>query len=270
MREYINGLGISVQICKLYEMLIYLTIENKCLNTSSDYKKCIDKLKELIQEEDIVYDKLNEDQLDTYFKNILDDLSEWDNVKKRYYLKLKERIDLLDISNYSDYPFTLNTVIFGKILLETLLKLENILKKDNSSLYSYHSTIKYGLMSSNDFLEKLALDFNYDLQSIPNITFDKIKNNFNYNNNFYNNLNNLLYLDTIDVIDMILNSNNDLNIENIYNNLFNISRLEVLIKYLDNNSLKKINNYLRNYTKINNKINYKYVKQILSQKKGDR
>lgn len=262
MREYINGLGISVKICKLYEVLIYLTMEDKHLNKTSEYINCIKNLKELIEEEDIVYDKLYIEQLDTYFKNILEDSGEWDNVKKRYCLKLKERIELLDINNYSNYPFTLNTVIFGKILLETLTKLENILKNENTNLYSYHSIIKYGLISSNNFLEKLALDFNFDLHSIPNITFDKIKNNFYCNNNFYNNLNNLLYLDAIDVIDIILNSNNQLDIENIYNNLFNISRLEVLMSYLNRDFLVKINNYLtdNNYIKYNN---YKYINNVL-------
>lgn len=262
MREYINGLGVSVRICKIYETLMYLTITNK----TSEYKKCIDKLKDLIEEEDLVYDKLNDEQLDIYFRNILEDTNEWDSVKKRYYLKLKERIDLLDINNYSEYPFTLNTVIFGKILLDTLSKLERLLV-DNSNLYSYHNTIKHGLISSNEFLEKLVLDFNYEILSVPRITFDRIKDNFKCNDNFYDNLNNVLYLDSIDTIDNILKNGNNLDVQNIYNNLFNICRLEVLISNLNKDYLKKIEKYIKENDCIKYN-NYKYIDKIIKRSRG--
>lgn len=269
MSEFIIRLGISVKICKVYEELVCLTI---CDNEHTDeYKKNIDLLKKLIEVETNSYDKLDYDDIVRYFSNIdTTDVDNLDSVKSRYYSKLKERKDLIEDDKFSLYPFTLNTAISGKILLDSLIKLEKqFLDNDNDmirndtffDLYSYHKAHKFTLISSNDFLERLAIDFDYNIMDIPNINFDVIKRNFDCGKNFSKYLNELLYLMAIETIYNILyNENKDT--YDIYTNMLYMSELDVIINYLDNNYIKKLNEYYNNID-ANKYSNDKYIKKLI-------
>lgn len=271
MSEYIMGLGISVKICKTYEKIIYLELINE--TNSKEYIESVNELKHLIEEETKTYDKLDIIDLDKYYtKSNKENLSNLDAVKSRYHSKLKERIDLLDSPILDDYPFTLDTAIFGKILLDALVNVEKQFKilNPNSNpnnhifeLYSFHKTYKYTIIASNDFLERIATNFNFNLQNIPNITFEKIKNNFEYNETFYNKLNQILYLMAIDTINILINSDTSTEIEHLYSNLLFISQLEVIISNLDKNLLKQLLIYCNN-NKLESKNNGKYIKNILT------
>lgn len=275
MSEYIMGLGIAVKICKIYEELIYLSFSNN--EMTSEYNDNILKLKELIEEETTIYDKLEYEDICEYFdKFSVNDVRNFDAVKSRYYYKLKERKNLYEDNVVSLYPFSLNSAIVGKILLETLVSIEKLLISldtvdennvmDNNSiynLYSFHKTHKYTLIASNDFLERLIIDFNFNLLSIPNISFDKIKDNFECSDTFYKYLNEVLLIMGKEIIDnLISNNSNNTRINDIYANLFNISQLKVIISYLNKQSLYELINYCNNL-KINKYPNGRYIYTLL-------
>ena len=172
MSEYIMGLGISVKICKTYEKIIYLELIDE--TNSKEYIESINELKKLIDDETKAYDKLDIIDLDKYYKKSNEELlNNLDAVKSRYHSKLKERIDLLDSPILDIYPFTIDTAIFGKILLDALVNVEKQFKTLNTNnnhiyeLYSFHKTYKYTIIASNDFLERIATNFNFNLQNIP-------------------------------------------------------------------------------------------------------
>lgn len=270
MSEFIMGLGISVKICSLYEELVCLTICNS--EHTDEYYKNIELLRKYIEDETNTYDKLSYDDIDIYFTRIREeDTSLFDSVKSRYYSKLKERKDIFDDNVLYEYPFTLDTAISGKILLEALVKVEKqFLDKDGNviqdeviyDLYSYHKAHRFTLLSSNDFLERLAVDFDFNICEIPNISFDKIKSNFKCDNSFNNSLNKTLYLMGIEIINTLINDNNERDVYNVYSNMLYLSELEVILNYLDKLYLDR----LVNYCKIIN-INYfnkgKYVNSLL-------
>ena len=107
MSDYIMGLGISVRICKLYDDMVSLVLADN--EFSQEFNKKVLELETLLDDENMVYEKLNECNANKYFKEISSngDVLELDNVKNRYYTKLKERLSILDGSNNSDYSFFL-------------------------------------------------------------------------------------------------------------------------------------------------------------------
>lgn len=269
MSEFIMGLGISVKICSLYEELVCLTV---CDNEHTlEYIKNIDLLRNLIVDETDIYDKLEDKDIIKYFNRINEeDMSKFDSVKSRYYSKLKERKDLLDDNKFYGYPFTLDTAISGKILLDSLVKLEKqLIDKDGNiiqddviyELYSYHKAHRFTLISSNDFLERLAVDFDYNIIEIPNVTFDVIKKNFKCNNGFYKYLNRTLFLMGIEIINTLINSNNS-DTYDIYTNMLYMSQLDAIISYLDDTYIDRLSKYV-NSLNINSYSIGKYIKRLI-------
>ena len=269
MSEFIMGLGISVKICSLYEELVCLTI---CDNEHTDeYIKNIDLLRNLIDDETNTYDKLDEKDVVRYFNSINEeDMGNFDSVKSRYYSKLKERKEILDDDKASLYPFTLDTAISGKILLDSLVKLEkqfldidgNIISDDVIfEIYSYHKAHKFTLISSNDFAERIAVDFDYNIIDIPNISFDVIKRNFKGGKEFNRYLNRTLYLMGIEIINTLINSKNN-DAYDIYTNMLYMLELEVIISYLDDIYIDKLNNY-SSILNIDSYSNGKYIKRLI-------
>lgn len=269
MSEYIMGLGISVKICNIYEELVCLTI---CDNEHTlEYIKNIELLSNLIDDETITYDKLDDEDIIKYFNRInMEDMSKFDSVKSRYYSKLKERKEILDDDKLSLYPFTLDTAISGKILLDSLVKLEKqFLDKDGNiiqddifyELYSYHKAHRFTLISSNDFLERLAVDFDYNILEIPNISFDVIKKNFKYGKDFSKYLNRTLFLMGIEIINTIIKSKNN-DTYDIYTNILYMLELEVIISYLDDIYIDKLNNY-SSILNVDSYSNGKYIKRLI-------
>jgi len=269
MSEFIMGLGISVRICSLYEELVCLTICNN--EHTLEYKNNIELLKNLIDDETDTYDKLNDTDIVKYFNRIAEeDMSKFDSVKSRYYSKLKERKDLISDDNFSIYPFTLDTAISGKILLDALVKLEKqFLDKDGKliqddiiyELYSYHKAHRFTLISSNDFLERIAIDFDYNILDIPNISFDTIKKNFKCGKEFSKYLNRTLFLIGIEIINTLVNGNNN-DVYDIYINMLYMCQLEVIIGYLDDIYIEKLNRYSE-VINVNNYDNGKYIKKMI-------
>ena len=269
MSEYIMGLGISVRIFKLYEELIYLTLSDN--DDGLEYLEKVEKLQDLIDDETEVYDKLDWDSVCTYYDRISsENADEFDAIKSRYYLKIRERYNL-------GMPFTLDTAIVGKILLEALVETERQIlehykyEKGNSNenklddvedLYVYHSTNKYSLISSNDFIERIAVNFSFNLLSMPKISFDKIKNNFDCDDSFNEKLNMKLYLLAVSIINTLIESRESYLVNEIYASILNMSQLRIIISYMSEEYLLKLSEYCNS----NNIYNYKngsYVKSLV-------
>ena len=270
MSEYILGLGISVKICKLYDELVSLVLSDSEYN--AEFKKKVLELESLLDDEILTYEKLDDNSANMYYDKISSsDLLDLDNVKSRYFSKIKERLNILDGINNSGYPFSLNTAIMGKILLDAIKKVENNIVDNLGEnptydlLYSFHKTYKYSLISSNDFLERLAVDFNFNLAEIPNIGFDKIKKNFNCNDNFDNYLNNTLLIFAKDTVGMLTYDEDKPSVTSIYSNLLTISQLDVIITYLNKKNLYELLKYLKN-NNIDMSNNTKYIKKLIQNK----
>lgn len=273
MSEYIMGLGITVRICKLYDDLVSMVLADS--EFSSEFNNKVLELELLLDDENMAYDRLDEKNANIYFGRISnDDLLDLDNVKNRYYFKLKERLSILDGSNNSDYPFSIETAIVGKILLDSIKKIENDIinnldNKDVNSiynlLYSFHRTYKYTLISMNAFLERLAIDFNFDISKIPSISFDRIKINYDCNSNFNKYLDNILLIIAKDIIKVLYSNDTSIDVTSIYSNLLSISQLEIITSYLSINVLNKLSEYADSYD-MNSSFNGKYVKKLVFDK----
>lgn len=273
MSEYIMGLGISVKICKLYDDLVSLVLADS--EFCPEFNKKVLELEELIDKENDVYNKLDEDNVYKFYNNLNGiDMTNLDSIKNRYYSKIKERMNVIDGSNDSDYPFSLETAIMGKILLDTIKKIEydinlNINDNDKDSiynlLYSFHKSYKYTLISMNSFLERLAIDFNFNISLIPDISFDKIKDNFDCNSKFYNYLDNVLLIISIDIFKNISDNKDNLDITSIYSNLLSITELDIITSYLSNKSLNKLLDYINSFS-INLSNNDKIIKKLVVNK----
>ena len=272
MSEYVMGLGITVKICKLYDKLVSLVMSGNEFN--DEFNEIVLELKELINKENVVYNKLDETSGYKYYNKYQDvDIASLDTFKSRYYSKLKERINIIDGTNDSGYPFSLETAIMGKILIDSIKKIENdiISKIDYNAeeciynlLYSFHKSYKYTLISMNSFLERLAIDFNFDISLIPNISFERIKENFECNNRFNNYLDNILLIMAKDIL-KIMYDNNNLDIVSIYSNLLSISQLDIITSYLSKESLNKLLVYL-DTSNINKSNNDKLIKKLVINK----
>lgn len=272
MSEYIMGLGMSVRICKLYDDLVSFVLADN--EFSQEFNKKVLELEILLDDENKVYEKLDENNINKYLDQFSNDsIVELDSVKSRYYNKLKERLSVLDGTNNSDYPFSLETVIIGKLLLDSMKKVENnIVNSLNDGdfsiydlLYSFHRTYKYTLISMNAFLERLAVEFNFDISNIPNISFERIKENFDCNNRFYYYLDNLLLMIAKDTVKMINTDNNSDDITVIYSNLLSISQLEIITLNLSNNALNELYSYL-DITNLSSSVNGRYIKKLVNNK----
>ena len=279
MDEFIIGLGISVKICKLYEELVYLTFSNS--NMTREYFDNVEKLKGLIEEETRVYDALSPEDIDKYLEKIDDDKkSEFDAVKSRYYSKLNERKKIFDNCDMHGYPFTLETAIIGKILLKSLTNIEKQFLLFNSesdkilydgeksiyNLYAFHNTYKFSLIASNEFLEKIVTDFDFQLSAIPNVGFDRIKINFGNSKMFDIYLNNLLVALAKNIMStLVIETDDNEDINKTYSALLAISQLEVIISYLDIDSLYRLNYYYKE-NDIDKSKNGKYIRRMLTNK----
>ena len=273
---FMKGFMISSKICKLYDDLAILSLEEK--DNDGIYFEKLDELKDLIRIEDENYSLLSLDDANKYL-SVIDHNNLDDRYINRYYLKLISRKNAITYPDLMVSNFSLDSVINSKILIDTLRKTYNsisdmeVLNEDEENFLTelkvYHNTLKYTFFSENEFIEKIGLYFKFDVNNMPVFEMELIKGLFN--------------LDSIDIsqeslvynamktIDLIIYSDKKSTVPNVYLALYNVNQLEVLISLLDKLSIAKVIRYYNSCSKdkIKNKVYLRTVRDIISRRRND-
>ena len=231
---------LSEEITMQYVKLTGLMIDEE--TDTEEFEDTLTKIKELLDEEQEVYSKINLDTIEGYFKvyNLLEDTP----IENRVLERLKERKNvILDVPRINDYT-TIGSVIGAKIVIDTIILMEkriNSLVKENSTdegvnlIKMYHKSALFAHLTNSTYIEKRSLEYDFDVESMPPISFEEINKQFDAN--IPNDIQNTIIKHILE--DLI--SLNDINLPDrfvaTYIALFELSRIETMLEYLNKNSL---------------------------------
>ena len=237
---------------------------------SPEYTATINKLKKAVEGEAEMYDELTDEEIqeaikyfDTFgIKNVTES-------RMRSQLNQTNRIRHDSIQNV-----TLGNAITAKIIIDVLkrttfkilkLKDSNLPDDDIECLLLYNDLYKYNYLTGNNYIEKLALDCNYDILSLPNIRFEDIESKFKTE---FIGKSAALTLNYIkDSINELLNIKTDDENLRIYMTLFEVSRIETMIPYLNKEALISLSNYLSSLNEHNEAL--KKIKELVKKRKEE-
>lgn len=238
---------LSGEITMNYVRLSELIIDNK--TDTEEFDETLKRIKEILDEEEETYSKINLDTIEGYFKvySALDDTP----IENRVLERLSERKNvILDVPRINDYT-TIGSVLGSKIMIDTIKLMEeriNSLEKENCTdegvklLRIYHKSAMFAHLTYNTYIEKRSLEYNFDIESIPSISFEEINNQFDTSipNNIQNTIIRHILEDIMSLND--LNQNLPDRIMATYLALFELSRIETMLEYLNKKSLNTIYN----------------------------
>ena len=243
--NYMEGFIASLMITNEYQKL--MNYSDMGLDYSEEYASEIERIKHLVTIEDSYYAKLNLEETNSYLSDY--PISDSPSVlEERYYNKLLDRRKiLLDEPRIDDFTL-FSSVIESKIMIDTFKllnqKLAAIIKNDDvdsdfkEDLLTYHKLSKYDCFTTNNYLEKLALSYGFNISRIPKIEFETIEKEFNIK--FIEESKSIFIYYVIEGLEfLIYNKTNDDELAK-YNELIELTRLEVLISYLNKQDLIKL------------------------------
>ena len=250
---------------KINEIKILVEEEYKIIHSMSkiDIKLCLEKIDN------------NDNKYDTaVLARIRNKLEDYNEVLNGNYVTINE----LGIKNIpKDRMFSSYEIVLSMFNIEIIKRMKDKIYTLNPSCNKdiiFINNLKKQLEASKiTFLfnesasELISLYNNIDIEQIPNIDINKIINKISRNIN----LNNVItstaavytkkILSIISCMPKIKNNPND-----VFDYLSLITRLEVLISYLDKNTLNMVYNYCKNITNKENNINMILVKKLIKEK----
>ena len=277
-------INISKSIKDIYKELN--ETENKFGKDSDEYKKCLERLKSLLNLENNIYDRLKKD----FYKcdaivNYLRNSEEYKEIKNIYDLLLNETYDMemarivikldkfivskrqeLTKDEYEkkqineDYYFSFN--ISSLVILDTLRCFLAVLKKDKLNELSTYMKYKVSYLFSE--IEEEFLDNSFEIDSNPYVSAQLYCDLFNQNEQLLMTIRTLEFIENVNnQLEYFLSySNLDLENPEIKNNLFlRTYFLRAILIFVDNETVDKMYGSLKNY--IDTESNY-YVKDILN------
>ena len=217
------------------------------MEDSPEFDKCIDKLKHCVSVENKEYEKVSAEDIDTYLKKAKEhDII--DQIDARSYLKINERKKVLDGHRLIGDNLLLSQVIASKLYIDILkdadLKVNSLSEnevldyEDIEMIKNYHISYKYYYLSSNRYLEQIAIDNKFDIQKIQSYTFEDIENI--YDIKFTDKLQNVIYDYIVSAIDELANLETEDKYLLLYKSILNVARVKATLPYLDVDSLNKV------------------------------
>ena len=274
--KYKRGFIISSLIISYYNKLKMYAVND--MEDGLEYVNVLDRIRELISVEDDEYRKLDIFEVSSYISSF--DNHEEGLANERYYNKLINQIKVLEEENeyVIDKDVLLSTVIDSKIIIDTYKlvceRMDNFTNNnyeydsDIENLVNYHKISKFYYLTSNNYIEKLALKYNFDIAKIPTLSFKYIQDEFKVN--FLNNAHSTFSYYIIDSMKYLENINTNEGILNTYLSLFEISRIEVLLSYLNMKEVNAIMNIWNSYYgNKNNNDALVNVKKIIRKRKEE-
>jgi hypothetical protein len=261
----------STIIEKFYDKLR----EISCLQNedSSEYTTIINKLKKSVIAEDMIYDELSLDEATTAY-NKLNENKTSDPVGVRMRYKLSQAI--IKKQNTS-INIELSNMISSKIIIDVLKRVTLKIAKLSETavgegfidiLLLYNDIYKYSYLTSNSYIEKLALEYEYDILSLPDIHFSDVEKK--YGILFVKESSNIALNYIEGSIRELLDMRTDDEHLKVYVMILEVSRIEVMLPYLNKESLILLSSYLNNLNITpDNDMVFKKIKKLLNKRKEE-
>ena len=259
----LKALNLSITIANHYSNVIQKYYDEDYIESDDD----LEGIKKLVQKEMVAYNKLSREEtnalyyyLDTNLLDILTSLA-----KHRIKCKISEHNNRMNngknagmyyIKTAIEYKLTTCAIKIIKKRVEDLE--ENISIEEIEGAYQRLvencRTLKYNYLISNIYMEAAALDVNYNVDEIKDITMEDIKKIDN--NDSTGSINAILYMTFFNEMRNLIRVNTQMPIHNTCGALYYISRIEVLLELCDKTTLEKISKKFQNdYTKKDERTN---------------
>jgi len=239
---------VSATIMSIYTILTNLSVDD--ILTEDTFNSYIDKLKVLVPIECEEYDKLGDDELLEWYE-ALSDIKEKTPVERRIFTRLSETFAKRE-GNRIHNGVLLSAAIDAKIAIDIFHNLlkefsrlfnENIIDiAEYSNLVSTYNSFRYGYFSINSYLELMCINSYFDLSKIKEISFKDLENR--YQIHFTDNLQNTFYNFIISAINDLKNLDYRAKYLSSFTALVDMSRVNVALPYLNQESLKRLTEFL--------------------------
>ena len=228
---------------------------------TSEFKHLVIKLRNCVNVENNEYHLLSEKDIRTIFtefdKNGIDN-----NVDVRISNKIINEKKLRGNFKVKN-GVMLSDAITTKVIIDILKRIDKKIEflktegelndEDIFTLEIYNNAHKINYLSSNNYIEAIALKYFFNVSRIPTIYFNEIEEKFEMN--FVTQSKQIFLNYAKDSIQEIANFKNDNEYLTAYASLFELSRTEVILEYLDYDNVKNLLAFLDyNYESDNNEM----------------
>ena len=228
---------------------------------TSEFKDLVIKLRNCVNVENNEYHLLSEKDIRTIFmeldKNGIDN-----NVDIRVSNKIINEKKLRGNFKVKN-GVMLSDAITTKVIIDILKRIDKKIEflktegelsdEDIFTLEIYNNAHKINYLSSNNYIEAIALKYFFNVSRIPTIYFNEIEEKFEMN--FVTQSKQIFLNYAKDSIQEIANFKNDNGYLTAYASLFELSRTEVILEYLDYDNVKNLLAFLDyNYESDNNEM----------------
>ena len=142
-----------------------------------------------------------------------------------------------------------------------------MLIEDINMLQFYHHINKYNYLSSNNYIESLALRYDFDIKKIPSLYFTDIESKFDVE--FISNLQPIFLEYAKDSIEELTTLDIDDRYLQIYISLFELMRVKIVIDNLEYDNVKKLLDYLDSQYDDNDDIALASAKSLIKKRKRE-
>lgn len=230
----------STIVTTYYKMLMNLASQDK--DKTDEFYEIIDKLKKAVDGEEQLYNNLTSEEYDELIKYYQGNKLQ-SSTDARIYIRVKnyQRLNLPSLIIY-DKNILLSSVITAKLIIDVLKmvnqKIDDLEDNDKEIIKLYANIINITYLSSNEFIEKIALNNDFDINEIPVINFSNIEKTFNVK--FINEAQDLLMQYVNDSYEELNSLNYEDEYLNEYTKLLELSRIEIMIPYLNKDNLLRV------------------------------
>lgn len=243
----------STIITGYYQKIINLAYYDR--EDSDEYKETIKKLKDYIEVERNYYLALDENDIAEYFKRIKNKTSFGNPIDGRIYMRISDVKKIYEGNPVIDGDKLLSSIISSKITIDVLKNVElkiielnstdTMDEEDKMLLSLYGKQFKFHYLTSNPFIEQLAIDNEFDINRMPSYSYQEIEDSFKLK--FVNNIQDNFYNYIIASLDELANIQCNDKYLLIYTKLFETARIESMLPYLNIDSLNKLICYIGNH-----------------------
>ena len=260
MNENIVKTKLASMLVEMYYNKIRSLLCSKQSDTS-EFKDLVIKLRNCVNVENNEYHLLSEKDIRTIFmeldKNGIDN-----NVDIRVSNKIINEKKLRGNFKVKN-GVMLSDAITTKVIIDILKRIDKKIEflknegelsdEDIFTLEIYNNAHKINYLSSNNYIEAIALKYFFNVSRIPTIYFNEIEEKFEMN--FVTQSKQIFLNYAKDSIQEIANFKNDNGYLTAYASLFELSRTEVILEYLDYDNVKNLLAFLDyNYESDNNEM----------------
>ena len=246
----------SIIITAAYCKLMKLSINN--LEHSNEFNETINLIKRIIPIEYEQYKELSDEELYNWYQSINTEENR-SQFQERINNKLNEVIAHQKAKHLNDGNL-LSSVITGTVMIDVFKDLYNniaallfnqeITTEEFNMILNMYKIFRFNYLSVNNYVENICLTNNFDIQNTENLSLKDIEEK--YQINFINNSDKLFvkYItEAIKELDYIEVNNKYLT---AFYSMFEVSRINVMLKYVNKESLITISNVCHNKQLQNN------------------